>query len=57
MVNGLYKDNAGSVLVGYDGKFVMRMRRADYEDHDYKPKYASLPTRQQYEKATSAKGT
>ena len=55
MAIGVFKDNAGWVQVSYDGKYAMSMKRSDYEDRDYKPRYESLPSRQQYEKSKHPK--
>ncbi len=58
MATGMFKDNAGWVQVSYDGKYTMPMKRSDYEDREYKPRYSSLPSRQEYEKGkTNAKRT
>lgn len=51
MPNGLYRDSGGWVHVNFDGKFEMSLHRSDYEDHEYRPKFESLPTRREYEKA------
>ena len=45
MVRGVYRDNAGWVKVTYDARFEMLMKKDDYEDHGYKPKYESLPSK------------
>jgi len=50
MPRGLYRDSAGWVQVSYEDRFVMLMHRTDYEDHDYKPRFEALPTKQKYEK-------
>lgn len=57
MAKGLYRDGAGWVRVDFDQKFRMLMKRSDYQDHDYKPKYELLPTKQKYEKALHPKRT
>ena len=55
MTNGLYRDSGGWVHVNYDEKFEMPMHRSDYEDHGYRPKFESLPTKPRYEKARRAR--
>jgi hypothetical protein len=57
MTRGLYRDNAGWVQVDYDDKFHMPMKKGDYEDHGYKPRYESLPMKQTYEKAAGDKAS
>jgi hypothetical protein len=50
MAKGVYRDNAGWVKVSYDNRFLMLMKKDEYEEHGYKPKYETLPTRQKYDK-------
>ena len=50
MAQGLYRDNAGWVHVAYDRGFEMTMHRSDYEDHGYKPRFETLPTREKFDK-------
>jgi hypothetical protein len=45
MAKGLCRDGAGWVQVGYDRGFEMPMKKSEYEDHDYKPRYDTLPVR------------
>jgi hypothetical protein len=55
MPKGLYRDSGGWVHVNYEDRFETAMHRSDYDEHDYKPSFESLPTREEYEKARSAK--
>ena len=57
MAKGMYRDSGGWVHVNYGDKFQMSMHRSDYEDHDYKPSFESLPTKQQYEKRSTRKAS
>jgi hypothetical protein len=50
MPSGMYRDSGGWVHVNYEGKFHMPMHRSDYEEHNYKPRFESLPTKEKYEK-------
>jgi hypothetical protein len=50
MPNGEFRDSGGWVQVNYDGRFRSPMHRSDYEDHDYKPRFESLPTKDRYER-------
>jgi hypothetical protein len=50
MAKGLYRDNGGWVQVSYEERFIVAMHRSDYEDHDYKPRFESLPSKEKYEK-------
>lgn len=51
MPRGVYRDNGGWVHVNYEDRFEMSMHRSDYEEHDYKPSFESLPTKDKYEKS------
>jgi hypothetical protein len=55
MPKGVYRDSGGWVQVNFDDRFVMRMHRTDYEDHEYKPRFEALPTKDRYEKKNGAK--
>ena len=50
MPNGEFRDSGGWVQVNYDGRFRIPMHRSDYEDHDYRPRFESLPTKDRYER-------
>jgi hypothetical protein len=54
MPKGLYRDSGGWVHVNYEDRFEAAMHRSDYDEHDYKPSFESLPTREKYEKAQTA---
>lgn len=54
MPTGEYRDSGGWVQVNYEGHFRIPMHRSAYEDHDYKPRFESLPTKEKYEKAKPA---
>lgn len=56
MPKGLYRDSGGWVQVNYEDKFMSRMHRSDYEDHDYKPRFEALPLKDKYEKARNGQG-
>lgn len=51
MPTGEYRDSGGWVQVNYEGQFRIPMHRSAYEDHDYKPRFESLPTKEKYEKS------
>jgi hypothetical protein len=55
MPRGLYRDSGGWVHVNYEDRFEAAMHRSDYDEHDYKPSFESLPLREEYEKARAAK--
>jgi len=50
MPSGMYRDSGGWVHVNYEDKFHMPMHRSAYEEHNYKPRFESLPTKEKYEK-------
>ena len=54
MPKGLYRDSGGWVQVNYEDKFVACMHRSDYEDHDYKPRFETLPMKDKYEKSRTS---
>ena len=51
MPKGVYRDTGGWVHVNYEDKYQMPMHRSDYEEHDYKPAFESLPTKEKYDKS------
>lgn len=51
MPKGVYKDSGGWVQVNYEDRFQMVMHRSDYDEHDYKPSFESLPIKEKYEKS------
>ena len=55
MPNGVYRDSGGWVQVNYQGRFVMPMHRSEYDDHEYKPKFEALPTKEKYEREARSK--
>lgn len=55
MPRGLCRDSGGWVRVNYEDRFVAMMHRTDYDEHDYKPSFESLPTRDKYEKGRAVK--
>ena len=55
MPKGLYRDSGGWVHVNYDDRFEAAMHRSEYDEHDYKPSFEALPTREKYQKAQAAK--
>jgi hypothetical protein len=57
MAKGMYRDSGGWVHVNYGDKFEMSMHRSDYEDHEYRPRFEALPTKQQYDNRGSGKSS
>ncbi len=57
MPRGVYRDSGGWVRVNYDDRFMTFMHRSDYEDHDYKPRFESLPRKEQYERTKNGQGS
>ncbi|HEX5006282.1 MAG TPA: hypothetical protein VFV70_04160 [Hyphomonadaceae bacterium] len=56
MPKGLYRDSGGWVQVNYEDRFFACMHRSDYENHDYKPRFEALPTKDKYERTKGAQG-
>ena len=54
MPKGLYRDSGGWVQVNYEDRFLACMHRSDYEDHEYRPRFEALPTKDKYEKTKSS---
>ena len=55
MPNGVYRDSGGWVQVNYEGRFRIPMHRSMYEDHEYKPKFETLPTKDKHDRLERAK--
>jgi hypothetical protein len=55
MPNGVYRDSGGWVQVNFEGRFRIPMHRTAYEDHDYKPRFEALPTKDKYERIERTK--
>jgi hypothetical protein len=55
MPNGVYRDSGGWVQVNYEGRFRIPMHRSAYEDHDYKPKFETLPTKNKHDRQERTK--